>query len=137
MKRLVAVLGILAGCSAMEPANDDGTLFLAQAVAPAIHMDALFQGTVTVDQHGCYRLGLGGQPATMVWPFGYRLINTIEGAAVVNQDGNEVGRIGDEFAFGGGLVSALPAGLVSPESLRARATAQCPGSFWIAWPLTR
>jgi hypothetical protein len=120
----------------MEPVVDDGTLFLAQAVAPAAHMDALFEGPVTVDEQGCYRLGLTGQ-ATMVWPFGYRLINTIEGAAVVNQDGIEVGRIGGEFAFGGGLVSTLASGTVASETLRARAVAACPGSFWMAWPLPR
>lgn len=136
MKRLLATLPILAGCSTMEPVVDDGTLFLAQAAAPAVHMDALFEGTVTVDEHGCYRLGLTGQ-ATMVWPVGYRLINTIEGPTVVNQDGSEVGRIGGEFAFGGGLVSTLPAGMVASETLRVRAVAACPGSFWMAWPLPR
>ncbi|MFN0181546.1 MAG: hypothetical protein ACKVZ0_22270 [Gemmatimonadales bacterium] len=136
MKRLLTALPILAGCSSTEPVVDDGTLFLTQAVVPAAHMDALFRGTVAVDERGCYRLGLTGQ-ATMVWPFGYRLINTIEGATVVNQDGNEVGRIGGEFVFGGGFVSTLPAGMVASETLRARAVAACPGSFWIAWPITR
>ena len=137
MRRLAAALGILAGCSTTDPLVDDGTLFLAQAVAPAVQMDALYQGTITVDSNGCYRLGLDGQPATMVWPVGYRLINTIEGTAVVNQDGNEVGRIGGEFAFGGGLISTVPAGMLRSEKLRARAVAACPGSFWIAWPLRR
>ena len=127
-----AALVATSGCKSFEPAFD-GSLFLTQRVGN--EMEALFRGTVSLDEAGCYRLGLGNNQITMVWPPGYRLIPTIEGPAVVNQDGNEVGRVGGSFEFAGGVVQTLSAGVVEEDELRSTALIKCPGTFWLASPL--
>ncbi|MEZ4455328.1 MAG: hypothetical protein R2882_02075 [Gemmatimonadales bacterium] len=133
MRKLVLGLLIASACSSsFEPAFD-GTLFLAQKKDPNAFMDALFDGVVSVDDAGCYRLALADQ-VTMVWPAGYRLISTIEGPAIVNREGVEIGRVGGTFRIGGGVVPTIPEGSLQSESLRREALARCPGSFWIAAP---
>lgn len=127
---------VIAGCSTVDPGSDD-SLFLTQLVRPASSMDALFDGVVTVDAAGCFRLGLGDSHVTMVWPYGYRLISTIEGSTVVDEAGREIGRIGSQFRLGGGIVSSIPEGLIGPARRRQAAMARCPGQFWIAASLSR
>ncbi|MGE0440313.1 MAG: hypothetical protein AB7L66_08970 [Gemmatimonadales bacterium] len=132
MRKLVFGLVVATACSSFEPAFD-GSLFLAQKEGSRDVMDALFDGVVSLDAAGCYRLGLQDQ-VTMIWPAGYRLIPTVEGPAVVNAQGVEIGRIGSTFRLGGGIVGTIPSGLLPSDALRRLALQQCPGSFWIAAP---
>lgn len=130
MRKLILTAALLAGCSTVVDPLVNDSLFLVQVVRPGIGMDALFEGVVTVDAAGCYRLG--DSRVTMVWPFGYRMIDTIEGPAVADGTGGEVGRIGSSFRFGGGILSAIPEGLIGSPQRRRDAMARCPGEFWIA-----
>ena len=93
-------------------------------------MDALFQGRVVEDSSGCIRL----QPpsgATVVWPKGFSLEMTAEGARVQDQNGLEVGLIGSTFRFGGGEVPFLHGGLGFQPAEVALIQSRCPGRFWI------
>ncbi len=108
----------------------DKLLFLALAQEPTAHMDALFQGTVVVDDAGCIRLGSDGG-STVVWPHGSRLQSNGAVVRVIAADGREIGRLGGEFRFGGGHVPDLHEGIAVADADRQHAQASCPGDFWI------
>lgn len=133
-RKIVVSLGalLLLGCATENSPPDDGSpLFLALKDRPAMFMDALFDGTVTVDGEGCIRLGLEPDRHTVIWPF--RATLTQQGTELVVRDegGVELGRIGERFRLGGGEIAALQAGLVQSGGHEAAALARCPGRYWI------
>lgn len=106
------------------------TYFIRQPERPRSVMDALFQGRVVRDERGCLRL----QPpadATVVWPFGSTLEARSSGQWVVEAGGNEMGKIGGLFSFGGGEVPFLHVGLGFQQPDITQIQTRCPGRFWI------
>lgn len=107
--------------------GDDGeVIFFVQGAPATVVMDALFDGVVSRDAAGCLRLA-GPDPATVVWPFGFRLVL----GRVSDGEGRGIGRLGERFRFGGGEVRFLPDGLGLSDSERRLVEAWCPGRYWI------
>lgn len=129
MRRAWIGLALVAmACGTTEP--DDESLFFTRRTNDGPGMEALFRGIITVDASGCFRLG--GLGAVMIWPAGYSLRPTIEGAAVFDDTGAELQRIGSEFVFSGGVVETLQSGVLVSESARIRALTRCPGPYFIS-----
>lgn len=102
-------------------------LFLTAAQPATVSMQALFEGRVVVDQAGCIRLD-SPDPATVIWPHGFRLAVRDGQLLVRDSAGREIGSIGGAFRFGGGEVPELSASIVADH---AAVTARCPGRYWI------
>ena len=109
---------------------DGDTYFVRQVQEPDAVMEALFQGQVVEDKLGCLRLQ-GPSPSTVVWPFGSTLEPRSDGDWVLDAEGNELGRIGGVFRFGGGHVPFLHEGLGFSKAEVAGIQTRCPGRFWI------
>lgn len=152
--QLVAALGLgAAACSSGPSALDDGDpqveravalevrheagiVLLTQVLDPTEAMEALYQDRVVIDDAGCIRLSEAGEPITAVWPKGFTARPTIEGPEIMDADGELVGRVGEHFTFGGGVVPFLHEGFGFTESDQALAVSRCPGAFWIVTPST-
>ena len=106
------------------------TLFLVQGRPADAVMDALHEGAVVRDGGGCLRLG-GPDPATVVWPFGFRLVSDGGALIILDADDRTVGRIGDAFRLGGGEVSFLYDQLGLSDEVRRQAERRCSGRYWI------
>jgi hypothetical protein len=124
-----------AGCTSNDPtgagARDlDDVIFLALSEPPNAHMDALFNGTVTIDDAGCIRLQ-NVERSTVVWPYGFTLDDGDDQLRVRDASGKVLGRVGGTFRFGGGHVPELHEGIDLPPALRERARTSCPGDFWV------
>jgi hypothetical protein len=126
----------LAACSAGDigPAlagndNPGGAVFLAQNQPAETVMEALFQGTVVQDEQGCLRLG-GGHPATVIWPYGFKLEARVGGVYVEDASGRTVGRVGGSFSFGGGNINTHEHASLTARD-HALAASRCPGTFWL------
>jgi hypothetical protein len=137
----LAVLAVLAAACAGEPAADSGTdpalsaggadlVFLALDRDPVAVMEALYTGTVTLDAAGCLRLD-GPDAATVVWPHGFSADATAAAIAIRDAGGRVVGRVGEDFALGGGIVPSLHEGIPMRSSDRALGEDACPGDYWI------
>jgi len=107
-----------------------GVLFMTQNVVQDFVMDALFQGPVIVDDDGCLRLEDPERP-TVVWPWGFTAQITDAEISIRDQEGTEVGQVGESFALGGGIVPELLDSLGFSQEDRDLATNACPGSYWI------
>lgn len=147
-RRSVGVVGVFAAlvaCSDSSGTYPTGTYFtspgldvvqahglfvLTRKLVPSGTMDALFEGTVVVDDTGCIRLS-GADDATVIWPYGFTAALTIEGVEVHDGSGNPVGRLGDQFYLSGGDVETLHAGLGFTDEDRDLASQHCPGRYWI------
>ena len=116
-----------------EPAD---VVFIVQGVVPDAMMQALFRGRVVLDAAGCLRLDLP-DPATVVWPKGFRLVEGSTGLRVVDGDGAVVGVVGGSFAFGGGEVPELAEWWGISAEDRQRAETRCPGRYWIVGEIVR
>ncbi len=111
--------------------NDGPAVFIVQGAPARAVMDALFQGRVTLDAQGCLRLDdVGGDRHTVVWPHGFTIEERGSALFVKDAAGNDVGRVGGSFRFGGGETLVLHEGVVSEES-RLLAESRCPGRYWI------
>lgn len=121
---------------ALEVRHEGGIFLLTQVLDPADAMEALYRGQVVVDDGGCIRLSGTGEPITAVWPKGFTARPTIEGPEIMDADGQRVGRVGEHFTFGGGVVPFLHEGLGFTEADQALAVSRCPGTFWIVTPST-
>ena len=140
---LVAITA-LAGCdgsstdSAPEPVftvtSHGPVVFFTQNRVPAVSMEALFTGTIRIDDDGCLSPGAGSEAThTFAWPKSYSL-DTSGSAPVVRDDqGEPVGAVGEEFTFAGGVVEELLASMGFTDEDRAAAAA-CPGRIWIVNP---
>ncbi len=130
---MVVLAAALAACSGNDEVNEPGAsrdvIFLAQTVAPTVVMEALFDGRVVRDPQGCIRLD-SNEPATVIWPFGFSVVNSRYGLVVLDDKGRNIGRIGKSFRFGGGYVDSLHSSIALSAADRQRAAA-CPGQFWI------
>ncbi len=140
---VLGVGGVASGCSSnpVDPAatatfevqtlaGEPPVLVMTQNGAELAHMDAHFSGVIQADEAGCLRIDEGEGP-TVVWPVGYTGAMTADGVAIRNAGGAEVGLVGGEFTFGGGIVPELLASLGFTDADRAQAAALCPGSYWI------
>jgi hypothetical protein len=129
---LIALASLCAVCN--SPSASDGTgalnaedvIFLALSEQPNAHMDALFDGTVAIDEAGCIRLQ-NVERSTVVWPYGATLDDTGTELRVRDASGRVLGRIGGAFRFGGGHVPELHDGMDLTQAQRDRARASCPG----------
>jgi len=110
--------------------NLDDVIFLALSEPPNAHMDALFNGTVTIDAAGCIRLQ-NAERSTVVWPYGFTLDDSDDQLRVRDASGRVLGRVGGTFRFGGGHVPELHEGIDLTQAQRERARTSCPGDFWI------
>jgi hypothetical protein len=111
--------------------QEPGAVFLVQGAPAVDHMDALFQGRVSLDAQGCLRLESLGDRPTVVWPHGFSIEERGGALFVKDAAGSDVGRIGGSFRFGGGEVPSLHEGFnLSDEALRL-AQSRCPGRYWI------
>jgi hypothetical protein len=109
---------------------ETGTFLIRQPREPGAVMEALFHGQVSKDKRGCLRL----QPptdATVVWPFGSALEARDDGEWVVDLDGEEIGKIGGPFRFGGGVVPFLTEGMGFRAPDITEIQTRCPGRYWI------
>lgn len=112
--------------------TDDGVLLLTQDATDGSAMDALFNGSITLDDRGCLRLqSASGDGATAVWPADYSLDRSGDAVRVVDADGTVVGALGGAFTFGGGEVAELTADMGFTADDQALAQDRCPGRFWI------
>lgn len=102
-------------------------MFLTAAQPARESMQALFEGRVVVDPAGCIRLD-SPDPATVIWPHGFRLAVQRGQLLVRDGTGREIGRIGGAFRFGGGEVPTLSASILAGH---AAVAARCPGRYWI------
>jgi hypothetical protein len=130
---------LLVGCGddSHPAAFETPWLFFSQSTRPEAVMEALYEGTVSMDAEGCLRLDLEPDRHTVVWPFGSTAVTRAGRLVILDQENVEIGRVGGFFALGGGEVppAAGPL-LLSPES-RALAEARCPGRFWIVGDIPR
>jgi hypothetical protein len=110
-------------------ANND-VIFLAQNVAAAAVMEALFEGRVINDPAGCLRLD-SVDDATVVWPKGFSLVQQGGEYRIRDAGLRDVGRIGGVFRFGGGEVPYLHDGIALSVADRELGQTRCPGKFWI------
>lgn len=141
---IVAIWGMGLGLAACDdpagPAADtgpsllveerDGLVFMRQNVEPAVTMEALFQGRVTVDAEGCPRLETPEAPA-VVWPRDYDVAVESGEFTILDGEGDAVGTLGGEFSLGGGEVTLLSDAMGFTTDDRARADERCPGKYWI------
>lgn len=110
----------------------DALLFLTQDAVPAATMDALFHGTVSMDEEGCLRLATEGDYAvTAVWPHGYGVEREDGAVIITDADGHTVGELGGSFSLAGGQVDQLLESLGFTDADRELAAARCPGKYWI------
>lgn len=104
---------------------------LAASVPPNATMDALFRGAIEADGEGCLRL-VSPDPATVVWPMGYTLVERAGSYRVLDEAGGEVGTLrADTFRLGGGLVPFVDEGSGLSAADRQLARDRCPGSYWL------
>ena len=130
-RMLLLLLGIVACCQSTDPGDvPAGLVFLSLSTEPNAVMDALFNGRVVTDAAGCLRLQ-SSEAATVVWPKGFSLGNSVEGVIVRNAAGVEIGRLQDTFKFGGGYVGTLDAIPIISDATRKTAYQKCPGTYWI------
>jgi hypothetical protein len=119
------------GVPSLIGVDAEDVVFLTQSEPQAAYMDALFTGSVIVDEAKCTRL-VDAERATVIWPPGFT-VRGEDGALVVTKgDGQNVGILGGSFMIGGGLVSQLNPELQISYVDRARAQESCPGMYWIA-----
>lgn len=135
---------VLLGCSpsstdlipepVLNVTTQDQLVFYTQNRVPDAVMDALFTGTIHADDDGCLRPGPESQSTfTFVWPKSYGLDTSGGSAVVMDDQGETVGALGEEFTLGGGEVVELLDSMGFTEEDRAAAEA-CPGRFWIVSP---
>jgi hypothetical protein len=138
-----AGLGALAACDTATAVDPDilvadllevrlgqDLVFLAMRVTPDVHMDALFEGNVVLDDAGCLRLD-SPDPATVVWPRGWEFEQDGGTIRILDTGGERVGRVGEPFALGGGEVETLAAAMGFTGQDRDLAESYCPGRYWI------
>lgn len=113
-----------------ELAEREGVIFLTQSTTPTVVMEALFEGRIELDAAGCVRL-VSEEPATVVWPKDFTLVERNGSLLVRDPDGRDIGRLGGNFRLGGGFVNELHSGINLSSADRQRAGGTCPGSFWI------
>lgn len=117
-------------CSGLGASSQESTtIFLAQNVAPAEVMEALYQGRVVRDPQGCLRTA-DAEAATVIWPFGFRLVERADGPHVADASGRDLGPVGGEFRFGGGFVPGIASAKLT-EADRTLAETRCPGEYFI------
>lgn len=138
-RRFAPALALLAACaspSEVEPDPNAAILFLVQETKPESVMEALYEGRVVTDDEGCIRLDFDVRH-TVVWPFGFRLVERGDERIVRHEDGHDVGTLGGDFKLGGGEVPDLPERGVLPPVLRSAALERCPGRFWLVGEVPR
>ena len=127
------ILGVI-GCldETVNTDEPDDFLFVAHKAVDGERavMEALFTGKVIVVD-GCLRLDIDGGGAMVVWPPGYSYAEGVGGFNVRNELGVNVGKIGQDFRFGGGFVQTLQQDGPVDEALRQEALTRCPGEYWI------
>ncbi|MGD2070555.1 MAG: hypothetical protein PVI57_17915 [Gemmatimonadota bacterium] len=138
----VALVAGMGGCSGpstgpvpdalLEVVARHGLVFMTQNVDENDRMEALFRGPVVVDTQGCLRLGRP-DGATAVWPRGYALETSGDVARVMDERGEPVGWLGDDFELAGGEVEGLHDRMGFTDADRERART-CPGRYWIVNP---
>ena len=112
--------------------DPSATVFVSLDAALDLYPDALYQGRVVRDEQGCLRTEGPGQ-YTVVWPYGYQLVERGGKLHVQDAQGNDVGKIGGSFKFGGGEMQTIDHLPISTQK-RERAVGSCPGRFWLATP---
>ena len=134
----------LAGCdgsstdSTPEPVfsvtSHGPVVFFTQNRVPAVSMEALYTGTIRIDDDGCLRPGAESQAThTFAWPKSYSLDTSGSAPVVRDERGERVGAVGEEFTFAGGVVEELLASMGFMDEDRTAAAA-CPGRIWIVSP---
>ena len=116
----------------LQVAHHGDVLFLSRTEPENLVMDALFEGTVTLDEAGCIRLETTADyGVTAVWPHGYTLEQESGSFRVLDEAGQAVGTLGDEFSLGGGEVDQLHEGIGFTPEDQQLANDRCEGKFWI------
>ena len=109
-----------------EYSSSNGRTLFFPRQAPAVGgMDALLEGTLFLDDNGCLRVqqeSTLNEALVVIWHYDFSLEITGEEIAVLNGDGETVGRVGEWTRMGGGESGAI----VEPEM-----PAACPGPYWI------
>lgn len=116
-----------------EVGDEVERLVMSRGAPTDIGMDALFEGPVIADDGGCLRWQDEEGP-TVVWPYGFSGEMTVDGLSILDSDGDEVGRVGDEFSLGGGIIPELPEPLGFTQGDRDLAAELCPGDYLLVAP---
>jgi hypothetical protein len=116
-----------ADANLLESPGQPRVVFLTLNEAPNAVMEALLDAPIVRDEAGCLRHAT--EDYTLIWPVGYTLVR--EPNALVVRDADGVGRIGERFTLGGGVLLFLHDGLTMTAEARALAASECPGQYWL------
>ncbi len=127
----IIILILVSGCVERTQQNDSVNkssylFFPTQKESVTSYMDALFVGSVEVDNNGCLRAGAH----LLVWPYNFspRIDNkTIQ---IIDDTGKHIASVGDYLKIGGGEISDEHVGEYSAQLPCDR----CPGPYWIVAP---
>lgn len=114
----------------LQVADHAGIVFMTQNVVPQTMMAALYVGRVVKSEDGCLRLDTPEAP-TAVWPKGFSASLAGEEVQVMDEVGEPVGKIGEEFKLPGGEVPVLSDAMGFDQDDRQAAESRCPGRYWI------
>jgi len=103
---------------------------MTQNVVPFEAMEALYEGSVVLDEAGCLRLG-DAEGSTVIWPWGFTAQVAAEEVTIRDREGAVAGLIGEAFSLGGGVVPELLDSLGFTQEDRDLAAAACAGDYWI------
>lgn len=116
-----------------EVGDEPEGLIMTRGAPTDIGMTGLFEGAMIADDAGCLRWQDEEGP-TVVWPYGFSGEVTVEDLSILDADGDEVGRVGDEFSLGGGIIPELPEPLGFTQGDRDLAAELCPGDYLLVAP---
>lgn len=138
VRALLALLAVLAaacgkdGDSIFDPADPPGTIFIVESQLPGAYYDAMVRGRLVRDGAGCLRLD-GAGALTVIWPLGSTIEIRNGEIYVLNREGQQLAKVGDQTELGGRHSDTIDRVYLS-ERDRHLALNHCPGEYWLAQP---
>lgn len=100
---LVAFAGTLVACSPSPiPTPSPELRIVTSNSSEPSGMEALLNGSLTVDDEGCVLAQTSGSKVTLVWPHGYSVRGDSASYEIIDRNGEVVAKSGEELAIGGG-----------------------------------
>ncbi len=104
--------------------------FYAEKEPAKAYLLSLLGGKLMIDDNGYIRVeGVNGQ-ALIVWPYDYNIKQDGEDIWILDENGKEIYRVGDEVTVGGGFGGKDTA----EQRIGAALPQDCKGPYWIAAP---
>lgn len=105
---------------------DGRPIYFPKQAPTNVHMTALLEGQLTLDDKGCLRVEAGGGKGSLViWHYEDALRVTAGAIEVLNGDGQVIARVGEPVSMGGGEGSTM-------LNIPGMPIVDCPGPSWIA-----